>query len=465
MIILIILLGFFLRILNLRQSFWLDEAAQMIESIRPLSDQLHIRADFQPPLYHILLHFWIQYSNSEIWARMLSVLFGVMSILVSYKLLQLIIPKKAALLSAFLFALNPFHIWYSQEVRPYALATLLGIMSTYMLIKKNFGGYIVSAAAFLYTTYLAPFLFITHGLYCLIYLKDWTRKWVIGIFLIGITFVPWIPSFLEQLSIGSGLRISLPGWSEVVSAPLLKSLPLVIAKFLIGRITIDNKFLYGAVLLVFSVFFILALIKLYAKNNKLLLNKLFLLFCFPIVTAYLVSFVLPVLAPQRILFTLPYFCALIAMSVIFLKKSNYLLFSFVILIQVYSIFLYNTNTRFQREQWRQAVKFVEADRTSESLAVFAFPDAFAPWLWYSADLVKYIAVAPHFVVNQADITQLKSQLVQSNRIYYFHYLTDLTDPAHLIPLNLKKFGYSETRIVDFPGVGFISIYERALAYH
>ena len=49
LILLTIFLGFLLRIVNLNQSFWLDEAAQVIESARPLSEQLNIAADFHPP--------------------------------------------------------------------------------------------------------------------------------------------------------------------------------------------------------------------------------------------------------------------------------------------------------------------------------------------------------------------------------------------------------------------------------
>ena len=41
-----------LRLILINSSFWLDEAAQALESIRPLSQQLQIQNDFQPPLYH-----------------------------------------------------------------------------------------------------------------------------------------------------------------------------------------------------------------------------------------------------------------------------------------------------------------------------------------------------------------------------------------------------------------------------
>lgn len=49
MIYLILLLALALRLPLLGGSFWLDEAAQYLESARPFSQQLAIREDFQPP--------------------------------------------------------------------------------------------------------------------------------------------------------------------------------------------------------------------------------------------------------------------------------------------------------------------------------------------------------------------------------------------------------------------------------
>jgi len=117
---------------------------------------------------------------------------------------------------------------------------------------------------------------------------------------------------------------------------------------------------------------------------------------------------------------------------------------------------------FQREQWRQAVAYVEADASGNSVAVFSFPDAFAPWLWYSQEIVPAVAVAPDFIVT-AQTLQARSELIMSReRIYYFHYLADLTDPKKLAPEFLEDLGFVNTQTKDFPGVGFISIYEKIL---
>src|SRR3989344_7896582 len=86
MIIPILLISFVLRLVNLNQSFWLDEAAQVIESTRPFSQQFNIASDFHPPLYHLMLHFWLKMGTSEWFVRLPSVLLGVMSVFVVYQI-------------------------------------------------------------------------------------------------------------------------------------------------------------------------------------------------------------------------------------------------------------------------------------------------------------------------------------------------------------------------------------------
>ena len=66
---LILLLALILRLPFLNGSFWMDEAAQALESARPLSQQLDIIPDFQPPLIHLILHFAMYLGREEWWLR------------------------------------------------------------------------------------------------------------------------------------------------------------------------------------------------------------------------------------------------------------------------------------------------------------------------------------------------------------------------------------------------------------
>lgn len=465
MIFLILILALGVRLINLNQSLWLDEAAQVIESARPLTEQLNIRGDFWPPLYHLLLHFWMRFDTGEIWLRLLSVGLGIGSIWITYLLARKLANKKVALLTSLFLAVAPFHVWYSQEVRPYMLSVFLGVLASYFLVKRKFIWYMVAVALFLYSSYLAVFLLCIHGVYILVFERKMIGEWVKSVFIGSLFFLPWLPEFLQQLRIGRSLTVSLPGWSEAVSTPLAKALPLTFTKFILGRITIDDQFVY-ALLILFLFGLTMFLAWQTYKRYRRISAKLILLTASPILLAFLVSFVVPILAPQRVLFVLPFFYFFLALGThAILNRKLSIIAAVVILISsLYSLFLY-TQPRFQREQWRQAVHFVETTATKDSLVIFVFPDEFAPWQWYSHDQVETKSIAPEFVVTEINLHAIQADLLQANRIYYFHYLTDLTDPVERTQTYIKNLGFREVRTVDFPGVGFISIYEKSVAFY
>ncbi len=462
--ILIILASFIIRMVRIDQSLWLDEAAQAIESARPLSQQLDISGDFWPPLYHILLHFWISFGRSEEWLRLLSVIFGVVTVYVTYLFAKKITSHKTALFAVILLGSSPFHVWYSQEIRPYALSALLGLFATYFLFNKKWLIYAFISCAFLYTIYLAPFLLFAHGICIYIFEKKHFSQWLITVSLAVVFFLPWLPQYYNQISIGRGLTVTLPGWSEVVSTPLLKVVPLVFLKFLIGRISFDNKFLYGVVGLLLFLFIAHISYQAFQKNKRLF-GIISLFIGVPFIAAFLVSIWLPILAPQRLLFTLPFFYILISLGVMTQKKHRVFLVGFLLVIHSYSLYLYWTQPRFQREQWRQSIHYVENNRTSSSLALFAFPDAFAPWQWYTKNMVKSVGVAPTFVIDPMELKKFDPVISRADRLFVYHYLMDLTDPYKYLPRYLRSLGFIEVKTRDFPGVGFITIYEKAVAYY
>ncbi len=71
-IIAILAVGLTLRLVNLNQSFWLDEAVQAITSKGTfLSLFAELRGDFHPPLYHLLMWGWAHlFGNGEIAMRL-----------------------------------------------------------------------------------------------------------------------------------------------------------------------------------------------------------------------------------------------------------------------------------------------------------------------------------------------------------------------------------------------------------
>ena len=253
-----------------------------------------------------------------------------------------------------------------------------------------------------------------------------------------------------------------------MSVPLVKSLPLVFTKFLIGRITFDNKVIYAVLVTTLFILSFWWVIQGLLKK-KYETTQLFLLSSLPVVLAFLVSIFLPILAPQRVLFVLPFFYLLLALGISKLKPP--FVYSVILIagVSFYSLYLYQTSPRFQREQWREAVHFFKNSEVDTKI-VFIFPTAFAPWEWYTQAIERSpentfpetIAVAPHFSVTFDDLELFKPQINSANKIYLFHYLSELTDKNNITGKFIENTGFvqKDKETLDFPGVGFISKYEK-----
>jgi len=125
--------GLLLRLYSIgSESLWLDEGFSTLAAKRPLGDVLRfIRGeDLHPPLYYVLLHFWIGwFGDSETTMRVLSAIFGTLSIPLVYRLGRDFMDRKAAGWAALLAALCVYHICFAQAVRGYSLFAFLALLS------------------------------------------------------------------------------------------------------------------------------------------------------------------------------------------------------------------------------------------------------------------------------------------------------------------------------------------------
>ena len=92
--------------------------------------------------------------------------------------------------------------------------------------------------------------------------------------------------------------------------------------------------------------------------------------------------------------------------------------------------------------------------------IFKFSDSFAPYQWYSRGRVKAIGVLPGLRANPEIIGERMASIEDKGNVFLFEYLTDLTDPEHLVEGWLEKNGYRQESIGDFSGVGLIYNYSR-----
>ena len=496
-LIVILTLGFILRLINLNQSLWLDEAVQAITvkgSIFEISTEL--RGDFHPPLYHLFLWGWVHlFGNSEIVLRMPSVIFGVATVFVVYLLAKDIFPKKnfSFLIFHFSFpeivglflATAPFLIYYSQEARMYAMGTFLAALSMYWFIKisninyqiskidlkfqifnTGFLSYLIFTVFLLYCDYYGFLILLSQGIYWLVR-KRYKFLLMTGFFLL-IAYLPWIPMLVKQLQVGLTSTESLPGWGQLVNLSFIKALPLTFIKFSLGRITIFNKPLYAAVFAILFVIYGAVVLKGFLRGKKLLITNHQLIITFwlfvPILFAWLISFFIPNYQPFRLLLALPAFYLLLTFGISRTSTSIIYIIEvlFILLVNLISVGIYYKNPYFWREDWRGTVSFIE--EKDNAIAVLPSATSNWPWQYYSSGKVRLIGISPGArMVDSKDFDNLTLRQAldkQFINVYYIRYLQPLFDPEEKIIFWLTKNGYNKTREISF---NQLLIYEYKLA--
>lgn len=463
MIILIIVAAFLLRLILVNQSLWLDEAIQVIESSVPFSQVWQIPGDFHPPLFHYLAHFWLKMDTGEWFIRLLPILLSLGGIYFTYLLGKELKNKQLGFLASLFLATSSFAIYYSQEFRPYALSLLLATVSYYFFYQfvKNkhflFWPYIISNILGVYSLYLFPLIFASQLLVAGLYFKKAVKKILTNILISCLFFLPWIPMFFQQLQIGQGWAQDYQIWKNSVSTPLFKALPLTFIKFWLGNVSFENIYIYFVIfflLLILTVFLIHQSFKKYREQTIILL--IFILA--PVLLAFLLSFQVSIIAPKRLLLVLPQFYLLLSLGCLSLKKfiSNFLIV-LILLINISSLVYFWQNPRFQREQWRQAIGWIEQNSDVDTQVILKFAGVGGPWNYYSK------SATPVTIFDKAGLSieeNLSILTRDQNKFIVIDYLTDLADPQKRVDNWFLSNNFKLLQKVDFAGVGFILKYQK-----
>ena len=153
--------------------------------------------------------------------RLLSVALGTLTVPITYLLaVRMLHSNRGALFTALLVAISPVAVYFSREARMYALLTLLGVLSLWLLLQALDRGrwwwllYAAVTLLALYTHYIAFAVILAGNVYLL---WIWRHRWrpLLLFFTlelaVGLAHLPWVAA-------ASGLSEALPalgtgGWS------------------------------------------------------------------------------------------------------------------------------------------------------------------------------------------------------------------------------------------------------------
>jgi len=210
-VVAILLLAFALRLYRLADSnIWWDEGWSVWLARQDLgSIALRTAADTHPPLHYFTLHFWDAIAGESAFAvRFSSLALGTLTVALLYRMGRSMVNGWLGLLGALVLAISRFHIWWSQEIRMYSLASLLSLLSLYLFLRLLRDGdwrlwlsFVLVSELALWTHYLTILILLAENGTMLVLLLQRARRgdfrpplirWVVAQIGLIFLFAPWL---------------------------------------------------------------------------------------------------------------------------------------------------------------------------------------------------------------------------------------------------------------------------------
>jgi uncharacterized membrane protein len=375
---------FFLSPLSLRldesQSLW--QTSFLPENIlQVVSEDVHV------PLYHLMLHFWINYVGQNIgYDRIISLFFFLISIVAIYILAAYTTKKRSiALFAAFLLSISAYAQWYSSELRMYTLLLLMSICNQYFFLKiwskgrqTDWVGYLLTSLLGIYTHYFFLLLLFTEFIFWIVY-KPKQRAFYFNIILTYVTlalaYAPWL------LLVKSHNLIS--NTQPMLAKPTSIDIFNIFSQLALGYQ--DNP---TNTIIVACWPLIIALIFLYIQKGVIKIETVFYLFTtfIPIILAYLVSVLIrPAFLSRYLIFILPSMLILISQTIFNLKLKG-IDYALRVLVVVVMIFCLNreitSSTNPAKENFRDLSSYISSSASFKDVVALSAPFLVYPFEYY-----------------------------------------------------------------------------------
>ncbi|MBK8987831.1 MAG: glycosyltransferase family 39 protein [Chloroflexi bacterium] len=433
---------------------WRDELFSVFATLAPFEETLGhlIRDRVHPPLYYLLLFLWVKLGYSEFILRLFSVVWGVLTIPVLYRLAKRVGGHTVGLIGAFLLAVSPFHIWFSQEVRMHTLVVFAITASGWFLLRLadgpsrlNWLGYSASIATAVYTHYFALLVLASHALALAANAKTLPALWhkfIRQAILIGILFAAWaslvlLNSGAGELATGNVGWIGRPHWYE----PLL-----TLVAFSTGS-TIDQELWQNYINAI--IFFACLIVAFITTISPRLANKqaislhgqahfraqvLWSWLLFPILITWLVSLRgfpllnISIYMDRNLIVVLPAMLVLVACGLFHLtKKRPLLLWAALIVIGVMNgqaLQQMFQNPDYHREDWRGALRQINHDYQPGDQLFMPF-GTILPW-WYYGEGIPYQVRPREF--DETDFSRQVTEIAAETPRLWLLSFSDNTNP-------------------------------------
>jgi mannosyltransferase len=389
----ITLLGAALRLYQIgTQSLWFDELLSVTISRLNLASVITSPASIDPPLYYILLHFWLNLGHDDSIVRLLSALPEIMAIPAMYALGRKLINAQVALVAAFIFALAPLQVFYAQEARMYAILILFSILSIWTYVravesnqKRDWALWVLTSALALYTHTFAVLLLFALDLDALVHWRMSKRPLqpvVVSNIAMGLLLVPSVVFLLQKLSwLLPALWLQRP----TILQPLLTFYIFMFSYSLPFPVNMIALFILLAAL-VFVALAVWQILQWRGSRERANLLLLSLTMLVPPAMMLLISQWRSVYIDRLLLGSSPALYLLLAWGIVQSDRRAALRICAAVAVPliVFSLLNYYTQPEYAKSPLRQAIQYVETHRTPGELVVHTSDSSFLAGRYYDA---------------------------------------------------------------------------------
>lgn len=336
------------------ESFWYDESwsAWLIDGTPKDTIDRLAAEDAHPPLYYLLLSGWSKLAGTnESGLRTFSALLGVLSVMWLYRLVRRLVSEPAADAASLLLAISPFHVYFSQEARSYALVTLLAIAALDLLTSERLRQVPLAlvAAALVYSHYMTVFFLAAAGLWIFVARRDVFWKFCVAMVGAVVLFLPW-----AKIAWAHFTQVRVEFWiPPVTSQRVVESL---------GELLVRD---WGS----WAYLFILwLLVMLLGRGDRRTIALGWIVFAAPIVFEVLASFGRPLFYTRTFGYSLVGAILLAAMAV----EKRRALTLVLVLTSLHGLWWIYSHE--EKEDWRGAANEIRAGIASGEVVVSHPPD-------------------------------------------------------------------------------------------
>ncbi len=205
--------------------YWIDEGISIGIASQPLARIPELLAqDGAPPLYYVVLHFWMAlFGTSEAATHILSLLFALATVPAALWAGWSLFGRRTGWVCAALAALSPFVAEYANETRMYSLVALVSVLASATFLhafvfgrRRYLPAFALSLALGLYSHNWVLFLGLALGAVMLAVAavaEDRRRVLLDGVLAFGavaLAYAPWVPTLLYQMEHSDAPSCSAP---------------------------------------------------------------------------------------------------------------------------------------------------------------------------------------------------------------------------------------------------------------